>query len=105
MPIGVVAASVGGSAIEFWLSDAARADKTCGGGANISAACPAGSKPLPLALAPEVPEPEPEPATAEVPESALRPIGAGAGGWTPSCFWNAMVHPVRKMTVAAILCE
>jgi len=94
VPIGVVAASVGGSAIEFWLSDAARADKTCGGGANLSAACPAGSKPLPLARK----EPLEEPTA----ESALR-VGAQAQGWTPSCFWNAMVHPVRKMTVAAIL--
>ena len=64
----------GGSAIEFWLSDAARADKTCGGGANITAACPAGSKPL---LASGTKEP-----TAE---SALRPVGAGAGGWTLGC--------------------
>ena len=85
VPIGVVAASVGGSAIEFWLSDAARADKTCGGGANISAACPAGSKPPPVSGS----------------------VGTGASvetkGWTPGCFWNAMVHPVTKMTIAAIL--
>ena len=103
VPIGVVAASVGGSAIEFWLSDAARADKTCGGGANISAACPAGSKPLAtkeseLEATAAAAEPTAEPTA----ESALR-IGAESEGWTPSCFWNAMVHPVRKMTVAAIL--
>ncbi len=87
VPIGVVAASVGGSAIEFWLSDAARADKTCGGRANISAACPAGSEPPPL--------------------SSTSSAGVGASakmeGWTPSCFWNGMVHPVVKMTIAAIL--
>jgi hypothetical protein len=87
IPVGVVAASVGGSAIEFWLSDAARADKTCGGGANISAACPSGSKPPPLASSASA--------------APSRPIEVE--GWTPSCFWNAMVHPIRKMTVAAIL--
>lgn len=86
VPIGVVAASVGGSAIEFWLSDDARADKTCGGGANISAACPAGSKPPPLTAF-----------------SQGVGVSAQADGWTPSCFWNGMVHPVLKMTIAAIL--
>ena len=85
VPIGVVAASVGGSAIEFWLSDAARADKTCGGGANISAACPAGSKPPPLSV------------------SVATGASVETAGWTPGCFWNAMVRPVAKMTIAAIL--
>ena len=39
VPIGVISSSVGGSAIEFWMSDAARADASCGG-VNVSSACP-----------------------------------------------------------------
>ena len=92
----MVAASVGGSAIEFWLSDAARADKTCGGvQQGIAAACPNGSRPLLSASA-----------TPSAPGAAVSAeVALKDGGWTPSCFYNAMVHPIGKhMAIAAILC-
>jgi hypothetical protein len=41
VPVGVVSAAVGGSAIEFWMRDAARADTSCGGAqAAVESACP-----------------------------------------------------------------
>lgn len=104
VPIGIISASVGGSAIEFWQSPAARADKTCGGGINITSACP------PNTLATEVPEaPEaPTPALALAPAAAAAAeasssVAAKAGGWTPSCFYNAMVHPLGNFIMKGIL--
>lgn len=95
----MVAASVGGSAIEFWLSDAARADKSCGGvQAGIAAACPNGSKPL-LDQSTSASAPAANFNNLRSAELALK-----EEGWTPSCFYNAMVHPIGKyMKIAAIM--
>ena len=79
---------VGRSAIEFWQSDAARADRTCGGGLNITPACP------------------PAPARIDSRNITAPPVGnapVGTGGWTPSCFYNAMLHPLGNFALKGFL--
>ena len=92
VPIGIVSASVGGSAIEFWQSDAGRADGlvstgTCGGSKQkLAAGCMA---------------PLPQTKSAEPADGVS--ASAGARGWTPGCFFNGMIHPLRLMTLRGIL--
>jgi hypothetical protein len=100
VPIGIISASVGGSNIDFWMSDASRADGlvktgTCGGSkAQLTTGC----------MSP----PAEELSTSEDSETALdNETAEGAvakvQGWTPGCFYNAMIHPFGSMTLRGIL--
>ena len=91
VPIGLMSAAVGGSAIEFWLSDAARADTTCGN-TNTTSVCPPGSSSS-SALPPL--------AAAESVEEAAQ--AASPEGWTPGGFLHAMIQPLAPMALRGLL--
>ena len=88
--IGLVSASVGGSAIEFWTSTEARADGnvksgTCGGStAKLAEGC------LQSRTAMDV-------------SSSRSAAGEDVGGWAPGCFFNAMISPFQYMALRGIL--
>ena len=96
VPVGVLSAAVGGSAIEFWMSAPARADASCGGvAAEVKSACP-----------PAVGE---EPSSLTQSEEAVATAGwdhggaVAGGGWSFGCFYNAMVSPLAPMALRGIL--
>merc|ERR1711865_428016 len=87
VPIGLVSASVGGSAIEFWSSANARADGTvktgtCGGStAKLANGC----------------------LESAATTSDSVSTNVAVGGWTPGCFFNAMIHPFEHMQLRGVL--
>lgn len=86
VPVGIIMASVGGSAIHFWQSPAAIADKSCGA-LNLTSACPPADAGMATVTS--------VPATATADERA--------GGWTPSGFYNAMLHPLGNFALRGFL--
>ena len=90
VPIGIVAASVGGSAIRFWMSSEALNDKTCGG-VNLTASCPLSSAAAEVATRHKV----------VVDDSTTAHYKNK--GWTNAGFYHAMVHPLARMQLKAIL--
>jgi sialate O-acetylesterase len=100
VPIGIISASVGGSNIQFWMSDASRADGlvktgTCGGSkAQLTTGCM--SPPAEKISTSEDSETALDNETAEGAVAKVR-------GWTPGCFYNAMIHPFGSMTLRGVL--
>jgi len=153
VPIGLVSASVGGSAIEFWTSAKARADGnvaagTCGGNtAKLADGClqPIGTSMDDRSSRDEKTESsdvasgasclpddsicfkgspfvccsgtcsdnqrcEHSNSTAAVTASQAsgvaadgQPSGVAVGGWTPGCFFNAMISPFQYMQLRGVL--
>jgi len=105
VPIGIVMASVGGSAIEFWNSESALAD-----GVVKSGTCGGSKTRLSVACLEQAPKPESHNLTSKEStsqrlssETMASPWSAVIGGWTPSCFYNAMIHPLGRMKLRGIL--
>jgi hypothetical protein len=104
VPIGIISASVGGSAIEFWMSDDSRADGlvktgTCGGSkAKLAAGC---GMPSPAADASATTGPET--ATPSDSQSLETGVAVAPRGWTPGCFYNGMIHPLGQMSLRGML--
>lgn len=91
VPVGFLSAAVGGSAIEFWMSDAARSDASCGGVAvGVNAACPGSQNPA-------------FNSANDLLRGDVTPPGSGSAGWSDGCFFNAMVSPLAPMVLRGLL--
>lgn len=97
VPIGIISSSVGGSGIEFWQSDAARADTTCGG-LNFTSSCmsPTATTAVTTATTETITETITD-------TTATATADVDVSGWTPSCFYNAMIHPFGAMALRGVV--